>query len=143
MCGDNPGRSQSSMSGVMHFLDKKYLDAWERDGRVGVCVYVKKGSPWLKLQVLGFFLLYLRLRLSLQGECINWVTINMGFPSGTSGRDSACNAGDTGNAGSIPELERSPGGGRGNPLHYSYLENPWRKEAGQLQSIGLQRVGHD
>ena len=38
MCGDNPGRSQSSMSGVMHFLDKKYLDAWERDGRKSVYV---------------------------------------------------------------------------------------------------------
>ena len=26
--------------------------------------------------------------------------------------------------GSIPGLERSPGGGNGNPLQYSYLENP-------------------
>ena len=33
------------------------------------------------------------------------------------------NAGDIGNAGSIPGLGRSPGGGHGNPLQYSCLEN--------------------
>ena len=34
------------------------------------------------------------------------------------------NAGDVRDAGSIPRLGRSPGGGRGNPLQYSCLENP-------------------
>ena len=34
------------------------------------------------------------------------------------------NAGDTGDVGSIPRLGRSPGGGNGNPLQYSSLENP-------------------
>ena len=38
------------------------------------------------------------------------------------GKESACNTGDTGNAGSIPGLGRSPGEGRGNPLQYSCLE---------------------
>ena len=33
-------------------------------------------------------------------------------------------AGDVGNMGSIPGSGISPGGGHGNPLHYSYLENP-------------------
>ena len=33
-------------------------------------------------------------------------------------------AGDTGDAGSIPRSARSPGGGHGNPLQYSGLENP-------------------
>ena len=33
------------------------------------------------------------------------------------------NAGDTRDVGSIPESGRSPGGGNGNPLHHSYLEN--------------------
>ena len=32
-------------------------------------------------------------------------------------------AGDAGDMGSIPVLERSPGGGNGNPLQYSCLEN--------------------
>ena len=34
------------------------------------------------------------------------------------------NAGDIGDAGLIPELGRSPGGGHGNPLQCSCLENP-------------------
>ena len=45
----------------------------------------------------------------------------MGFPGGFEGKASACNAGDPG---SIPESGRSPGGGNGNPLQYSCLENP-------------------
>jgi len=40
------------------------------------------------------------------------------------GKESACNAGDAGDVGLIPELGRSPGGGHGNPLQYSCLENP-------------------
>ena len=50
----------------------------------------------------------------------------MGFPGGSDGKESACNAGDLG---SIPELGRSPGGGRGDPLQYSCLENPVDKGA--------------
>ena len=44
----------------------------------------------------------------------------MGFPGGSEGKASACNAGDLG---SIPGLGRSPGEGNGNPLQYSCLEN--------------------
>ena len=41
-----------------------------------------------------------------------------------SGKESACNTGDTRDVGSIPGLGRSAGEGNGNPLKYSYLENP-------------------
>ena len=41
-----------------------------------------------------------------------------------SGKESTCNAGDIRDMGSIPGLGRSPGGGHGNPLQYSCLENP-------------------
>ena len=44
----------------------------------------------------------------------------MGFPDGSEGKESACNAGDPG---LIPGLGRSPGEGNGNPLQYSCLEN--------------------
>ena len=44
----------------------------------------------------------------------------MGFLYGSAGKESACNVGDLG---SIPELGRSPGEGKGYPLHYSGLEN--------------------
>ena len=41
-----------------------------------------------------------------------------------SGKESACSVGDTGDMSSIPGSERSLGGGNGNPLQYSCLENP-------------------
>ena len=44
----------------------------------------------------------------------------MGFPCGSAGKESACNARYLG---SIPGLGRSLAGGHGNPLHYSGLEN--------------------
>ena len=46
------------------------------------------------------------------------------------------NAGDTRDSGSIPGSGGSPGGGRGNPLQYSYWRIPWTEEPGRLQSIG-------
>ena len=39
------------------------------------------------------------------------------------------NAGDLRGAGSVPGLGRSPGGGYGNPLRYSVLENPMDRGA--------------
>ena len=43
------------------------------------------------------------------------------FLGSSAGKEFACNAGDPG---SIPGSGRSPGGGHGNPLQYSCLENP-------------------
>ena len=45
----------------------------------------------------------------------------LGFPGGSDGQESACNAGDLG---SVLGLGRSPGGGHGRPLWYSWLESP-------------------
>ena len=59
----------------------------------------------------------------------------MGFPGGSDGKESACNAGDLG---SIPGLERSPGGGHGNPLQYSCLEDL----CGQQSLVGYSQRGH-
>ena len=53
------------------------------------------------------------------------------------------NAGDVRDIGSIPGLGRSPGGGHGNPLQYSCLDNPMVEKPGRLPSTGSQRVGHD
>ena len=65
-----------------------------------------------------------------------------GFLGGSAGKESACNAGDTGSV---------PGWGRDDPLekgittHSSILAwiIPWTEKPGGLQSLGLQRVGHD
>ena len=53
----------------------------------------------------------------------DWLStpVFMGFPGSSDGKESACSVGDLG---LIPGLGRSPGGGRGNPLQYSCLENP-------------------
>ena len=48
------------------------------------------------------------------------------------------NTGEEGDVGLIPGLGRSPGGGHGNPLQYSWLENSWTEEPGGVQSMGLQ-----
>ena len=47
------------------------------------------------------------------------------------------NAGDTGNAGPVPGLGRSPGVGNGNPLQYSCLENPMDRGAWQGCNHGV------
>ena len=65
------------------------------------------------------------------------------FPDGSSGKESACNAGDTGDrdliAGSGRSLEKEMA------THSSVLawKTPWTEEPGGLQSMGLQRVRHD
>ena len=59
-------------------------------------------------------------------SCLSGTTFPDGFPGGSAGKESACNAGDLG---SIPGLGRSPGGGHGNPLQYSCLENPHRQKS--------------
>ena len=60
--------------------------------------------------------------------------VDIVFPRSSVGKESACNAGDSG---LIPGSGRSPGEGNGNPLQYSCLENPmdggahgWRSHGG-------------
>ena len=78
----------------------------------------------------------------------------MGFPGGSAGKESTCNAG---NLGLIPVLERSPGGGNVNPVFLpgefitdlmdmslsKHQELVMDRKPGMLQSMGSQRVGHD
>ena len=66
-----------------------------------------------------------------------------GFPCGSCVKNLPANAGDPRNAGWIPGLGRPPGGGHGNPLQYSCLENPMDRGVGELQFTGSQRVRHD
>ena len=59
----------------------------------------------------------------------------MGFHGGSDSKEFSCNAEDLG---FIPGLGRSPGGGHGNPLQYSCLENPH----GQRSLVGYSPWGH-
>ena len=79
------------------------------------------------LQTLGFLKTTWKTRQRPRSE--------YGFSGGSDGKESACNAG---NLGSILWLERSPGGGLGNPLQYACLENPH----GQRSLVGYSPEGH-
>ena len=68
------------------------------------------------------------------------VGLNLGFPGGASSKGSTCHTGDLKDLGLIPGSGRSPGGGHGNPLQYSGLENPMDRGAWQATVHGSQRV---
>ena len=67
----------------------------------------------------------------------------MGFPEGLASKESTCNAGDMGDAGSVPGSGRSPGEGNGH--HSSILTRriSWTEEPGRLQSMDSHRTEHD
>ena len=67
---------------------------------------------------------------------------NISFLDGSAGKETACNAWDTGNSGLIPGSVRSPGEGNVKLLQYSYLKNP-RGAWQTIQSMGSQRVEHN
>ena len=60
----------------------------------------------------------------------------MGFPGGSAGKESTCNAGDLG---SVPGSGRSSGGGHGKPLQYSCLENPMDRGAWRAAVRGVSK----
>ena len=72
-------------------------------------------------------------------HCLSVVLI----PGGTMVKNPPANAGDTRDEGLILELGRSPGGGHGNPLQHSCLENPMDRGAWWATVPGSQRVGYD
>ena len=53
----------------------------------------------------------------------------LGFPGDPVVKNSPANSGDLGDTGLIPGSARTPGGGHGNPLQYSCLENPMDRGA--------------
>ena len=82
---------------------------------------------------LFLILLYMHPEEELLDHMVVLFLILWGAPilfSGLSGEEFTCDAEDTGDEGSIPGSGRSPGGGHGNPLQYSCLENPMDKEPG-------------
>ena len=75
-----------------------------------------------------------------QGGLENWLInpvakLSLGYPSGSDGKASACNAGDLG---SIPGLGRSPGEGKAAHSSILALKIPWTAEPGRLPSTGSQ-----
>ena len=62
----------------------------------------------------------------------------MGFPGGSDGKESTCNADDSG---SIPGFGRSPGKENGNLLQYFCLENPMDRGAWRATVHGVTKNG--
>ena len=60
--------------------------------------------------------------------------MNLAFPGSSDGKESTCSVGDLG---LIPGLGGSPGGGHGNPLQYSCLENPGDRGAWRATVHGV------
>ena len=74
--------------------------------------------------------------------CFVWLKMShQGLPQGLSSKESTCNAGDVG---LILGVRKSPLE-KGMTTHSSILawRIPWIEEPGELQSMGLSRVGHD
>ena len=74
-------------------------------------------------------------------QITDWYTVQkdsplvlVGFPGGSDGKESTCNAGDLG---SIPGLGRAPGEENRNPLQYSCLENPMDRGVWQATVHGV------
>ena len=83
------------------------------------------GAPWNAAGTAGQY----------QG-ILSLSTVQMGFPSGSDGKESACNTGDLG---SIPGLGRSPGEGNGCLIQYSCLENPTDRKSWRVIVRGVAR----
>ena len=100
----------------IHFARYRILD-WQY-AHTYICIFFGE-------EIILYYLSLLLLRRQLL--CITCLLIISfffrlfsGFPCGSAGKESACNAGDLG---SIPGLGRSPVEGKGSPLQYSGLEN--------------------
>ena len=72
--------------------------------------------------------------LQTDSLCLILPFLNNGEPAHSDGKESACNARDLC---SISGLEKFPGGGHGNPLQYSCLENPMDRGAWRATVHGV------
>ena len=102
------------------------------------CAILHSHQKWMRVPItphaLQHSVLPVFLNFSYSNRCALHLTVLIcHFPG-----FSACNAGHIRDTGSIPGLWKSLGGGHGNPLQYSCLENPLDRGAGGLQPMGSQ-----
>ena len=76
-----------------------------------------------------------------------WIRValysKLGFSGGSVDRETACNAGDAGDTGLIPESGRSPGKENGNPPQYFCLGNPMNRGAWWATVQKVTKIRHD
>ena len=92
------------------------------------------------LVIVGFYFWHARIYDVVSRCAFDLKFPNNDFPGGSDSKTSVYNVGDLS---SIPGSGRFSGGGNGNPLQYSCLENPMDRGAWfRLLSMGSQRDGH-
>ena len=85
-------------------------------------------------------LVVLGLSLGMKNLPVSWETFfcaPQSFPGDSVVKNLPANAGDSGDVILIPELERSPGEGKGNSIQYSCLENPMERGAWRATVHGV------
>ena len=74
----------------------------------------------------------------VHGVTKSWTRLSdFHFTDGSAGEEFACSTEDTGDLGSVPGLGRSPGERNGNPLPFSWLENPMNRGAWRATVHGV------
>ena len=117
------GQELNQPESVREFLRSGRQDVYNtHESAILSCRDIKTGlgggfSPFTKPMNLALYWIYPSLREA------------KGSPSGSAGKESTCNAGDTGHSGLISGSGRSAGGGNGNPLAHSCLKNPRERGA--------------
>ena len=97
----------------------------------------EKSRVRMERRAKGEFLVSQHLCRLILNDWIVFLSTTGGFPSGSNGKESACDAGDLG---SIPGSGRSPGETNGYPLQHFHLGNSRNRGTWSRES---QRVGHD
>ena len=104
------------------FCPKKMDPIWEQNLIMLLPCFLAQLSFQDNLVLLAYWTLYVFSRFQNDSSNTHVLTTkNRGFPGGTSGKEPICQW--------SLESERSAGGGQGNPLQYSCLENPMDRGA--------------
>ena len=112
------------------------MDNHESDFRFShVVVYIHKSSPEFRNCCSAYF------TFNHSSSFVAGLG-NTGLPRWHGSKESAYSAGDVRDASLITGLERSPGGGQGNPLQCSYLETSmdrgaWRATVHEVKELGM------
>ena len=122
----------------------EWLTAWSKSpSQPWLLIQFYKSEEWIPIVLSTEIWRYLFWSAPLTLVLTLPLLILWGFPSGAGGKEPACQCRRLKRRRFNPWVRKIPWRGHGNSLQRSSLENPIDRGACGLQSIGLQRVGHD